>query len=70
MFITHRRFPFVVSSLWTFPSFKYFMCQVGFFSSEADKQLQYLLFFFKWEKVLHSIFHFDVLAVLLNVSSL
>lgn len=45
MFITHRRFPFVVSSLWTFPSFKYFMCQVGFFSSEADKQLQYLLFF-------------------------
>lgn len=45
MFITHRRFPFIVSSLWTFPSFKYFVCQVVFFSSEVDKQLQYLLFF-------------------------
>lgn len=45
MFITHRRFPFIVSSLWTFPSFKYFVCQVVFFfSSEVDKQLQYLLF--------------------------
>lgn len=32
MFITHRRFPFIVSSLWTFPSFKYFVCQVVFFS--------------------------------------
>lgn len=69
MFLTHRRFPFIVSSPWTSPSFKYFVCQVVFFFfTEVDKQLQYLLF--KWEKVLHSIFHFDVLAVLLNVSSL